>query len=172
MFFLVGEQVERHPRLAGEIAAAGHEVAVHGHRHLNQMRMTPRAQAEDLRRAVDAIGSATGAVPALHRPPYGIYTPTGLHQVRAAGLRPLLWSRWGRDWRARTSAAEIARLATRDLRGGDVLLLHDADHYSASGSHRRTAAAVPLILEEAARRGLYPTGSGSGSAEVARSHST
>jgi hypothetical protein len=28
-----------------------------------------------------------------------------------------------------------------------VILLHDADWYSASWSHARTAAAVPLILE-------------------------
>jgi hypothetical protein len=34
------------------------------------------------------------------------------------------------------------------------VLLHDADHYSAGGSHRRTAAALPLILEAVNRRGL------------------
>jgi hypothetical protein len=28
-----------------------------------------------------------------------------------------------------------------------VLLLHDADTYSAPGSHRRTAAALPRILD-------------------------
>src|SRR6266567_1650825 len=32
-FFLVGEQVERHPALAAEIVAAGHVVGVHGYRH-------------------------------------------------------------------------------------------------------------------------------------------
>jgi peptidoglycan-N-acetylglucosamine deacetylase len=85
----------------------------------------------------------------------------------------LLWSRWGRDWRARTTPEEIARLATRDLEAGDVVLLHDADWYSKPGSHRRTAAAVPLIRAEIERRGLYPTGSGSAaSTDGARSHST
>src|SRR5919204_6378424 len=37
-FFLVGEQVERNPALAAEIAAAGHGVASHGHVHRNQLR--------------------------------------------------------------------------------------------------------------------------------------
>src|SRR5438874_7602338 len=32
-FFLVGEQVERTGSLAGEIAAAGHGIAIHGYRH-------------------------------------------------------------------------------------------------------------------------------------------
>src|SRR4051794_28550205 len=49
-FFLVGEQVERRPALAAEIAAAGHRVAVHGQRHRNLLRLTPRALADDLDR--------------------------------------------------------------------------------------------------------------------------
>jgi peptidoglycan/xylan/chitin deacetylase (PgdA/CDA1 family) len=171
VFFLVGEQVERHPGLAAEIAAAGHEIALHGHRHRNQMRVTPGALADDLRRGTDAIGSATGRAPALYRPPYGIFTPAGLLLARRAGWTPLLWSAWGRDYRARTTPAEIARLATRGLRAGDVVLLHDADWYSAPGCHRRTAAALPAILDAIAARGLYPTGSGSASTAGMRSHS-
>jgi peptidoglycan/xylan/chitin deacetylase (PgdA/CDA1 family) len=170
VFFLVGEQVERYPDLAADIAAAGHEIALHGHRHLNQMRVTPGALHDDLRRATDAIGTATGRVPALYRPPYGIFTPAGLALARRHGWLPLLWSKWGRDWRAHTTAEEIARLATRGLGAGDVVLLHDADWYSSDGSHRRTAAALPLVLEEIERRGLYPTGSAS--AAGALTHST
>jgi peptidoglycan/xylan/chitin deacetylase (PgdA/CDA1 family) len=160
VFFMVGEQVERYPEVAAEVAAAGHEIALHGHRHLNQMRVTPRWLARDLQRGADAIADATGRQPALYRPPYGIFTLPGLAIARRR-WRPLLWSAWGRDWRARTTPEEIARLATRDVAGGDVILLHDADWYSTAGSHRRTAAAVPLVLDALARRGLQPTGSGS-----------
>jgi peptidoglycan/xylan/chitin deacetylase (PgdA/CDA1 family) len=176
VFFMVGEQVERHPSLAAEVAAAGHEVALHGHRHRNQMRVTPGWLARDLDRGAAAIADATGHAPALYRPPYGIFTLPGLALARRH-WRPLLWSAWGRDWRGRTTAAEIARLATRDVRGGDVILLHDADWYSAPGSHLRTAAAVPLVLAELERRGLQPTGSGSAASVFtagaidARSHS-
>ena len=170
VFFLVGEQVDRYPSLAAEIVAAGHEVALHGYRHHNQMRVAPWTLATDLRRGADAIGSATGRRPALYRPPYGIFTPAGLGLTRRNGWLPLLWSKWGRDWRAKTSGAEIARLATRDLAAGDVILLHDADWYSARGSHTRTAAAVPRVLERIASLGLYPTGSAS--AAGALTHST
>jgi hypothetical protein len=37
---------------------------------------------------------------------------------------------------------------------GDVILLHDADFYSAKESHRRTVAAVELITTELKRRKL------------------
>jgi peptidoglycan/xylan/chitin deacetylase (PgdA/CDA1 family) len=170
LFFLVGEQVDLYPELAAEVAARGHEVAVHGYRHRNQMLMTPGALRDDMTRAGEAIGEATGSAPRIYRPPYGIFTPAGLKLARDNGWLPLLWSRWGRDWRANTTPEEIARLATRDLERGDVILLHDADWYSSPGSHRRTAAALPQILGEARRRGLYPTGSAS--AAGALTHST
>jgi peptidoglycan-N-acetylglucosamine deacetylase len=145
-FFMVGEQVERYSSLAAEVAAAGHEIGLHGYRHRNQMRVTPRWLADDLRRGAAAIAEATGAEPSLYRPAYGIFTPAGL--VLSRSYDRLLWSKWGRDWRARTTPEEIARLATRDLGPGDVILLHDADWYSAAGSHRRTAAALPMVLEK------------------------
>jgi peptidoglycan/xylan/chitin deacetylase (PgdA/CDA1 family) len=145
-FFMVGEQVERYPDVAASVAAAGHDIGLHGYRHRNQMRVTPRWLAGDLQRGAEVIAEATGRAPRLYRPPYGIFTPTGLALARRS-YTLLMWSKWGRDWRARTSPEEIARLATRDLGDGDVILLHDADWYSAAGSHARTAAAVPLILE-------------------------
>jgi peptidoglycan/xylan/chitin deacetylase (PgdA/CDA1 family) len=77
-----------------------------------------------------------------------------LAATRAAGLEPLLWSRWGRDWRRFTTPARIAARATRDLGSGDVILLHDADFYNARNSHRRTAAALPAIMSALRQRGL------------------
>jgi peptidoglycan/xylan/chitin deacetylase (PgdA/CDA1 family) len=65
-----------------------------------------------------------------------------------------LWSAWGCDWRAGATPDLIATRATREVGAGDVVLLHDADHYSASGSWRRTVAALPRILDELGARGL------------------
>jgi peptidoglycan/xylan/chitin deacetylase (PgdA/CDA1 family) len=155
-FFLVGEQVARHGALAGEIAAAGHAVAVHGYRHHVLLRRRPAAVADDLDRAAETISAATGAAPALHRAPLGIYSWPALRAVRARGWTPLLWSRWGHDWRAAATASSIAAEVAGDLRSGDVLLLHDADHYSAAGCWRDTVAALPRVLESIAAHGLRP----------------
>lgn len=155
-FFLCGEQVERHPALAAEIAAAGHTVAVHGHRHRNVLRLAPSTFVEDLERGIGAIEDALGLRPELYRPPYGIFSYPGIVEVRARGLRSLLWSRWGHDWRAGRQPAEIAAEVTRELEGGDVLLLHDADHYSEPGCWRATVAAVPMIVERIRSTGLRP----------------
>lgn len=153
-FFVIGEQVRRRPELVARAAAAGHAIALHGDRHRLQLRMSAAAVAEDLKRGVAAIEDATGATPAWHRPPFGIYSPGGLRAARAAGLAPLLWSRWGKDWRKRTTPRRIAARATRSVIAGDVILLHDADFYSARDSHRRTVVALELITTELRRRKL------------------
>ncbi|MDQ3720217.1 MAG: polysaccharide deacetylase family protein [Actinomycetota bacterium] len=155
-FFVVGEQVARAPALVGEVAAAGHEVALHGQRHRNQLRLAPGEVARDLDRSAACLAEVTGAPPRVYRPPYGIFSPVGLALVRRRGLAPLLWSKWGRDWAARATPAGIAAKVTEGLGPGDVLLLHDADHYSASGSWQRTVAALPRVLEEIGRLGLRP----------------
>lgn len=153
-FFLAGEQVERRPGLVAEIVAAGHRVELHCHRHRNLLRLTPREFLEDAERGRAAIESASGQAIADYRPPYGIFSAATLRAVRSRGWRPVLWSGWGRDWTRRATPESIARRACTGLRGGEVVLLHDADYYSARGSWIRTAAALPLILAELERRGL------------------
>ncbi len=151
-FYLVGEQVERRPALAAEIAAAGHEVGLHCYRHTLLLRRSPRAVRDDLARAAALIEDATGQALRSYRPPYGVFSLPALRSGRTS-YSPLLWSRWGRDWERRATSRSIAALATRSLGGGDVVLLHDADFYGAEGSWRKTVAALPAVLEAALATG-------------------
>ena len=154
VFFLVGEQVRRWPSLAADITAAGHAIGLHGFRHQSRRQWTARLLREDLTRARSAINDATGTSPHLYRPPHGLLTLAGLQEIRAQGLDTLLWSRWARDWEHRATIESITRNLTRRTRAGDILLLHDADHYATLGSWKTTVAALPAILDELARRGL------------------
>jgi peptidoglycan-N-acetylglucosamine deacetylase len=154
MFFMVGEQVQRRPAVAASVVSAGHLVAVHGYRHRLQLRLSSGAVADDLVRGVAAIADATGVQPLWHRPPFGIYSPAGLAAARAQGMHPLLWSRWGKDWRRFTTPARIASRTTRRVGAGDVILLHDADFYSAKLSHERTVAALPAVIGVLSRLGF------------------
>ena len=153
-FFMVGEQVSRRPELAAAVARAGHLVALHGYRHRLQLRLSAGAVSEDLRRGQETLAAAVGELPRWHRPPFGIYSPAGLDRARSLGMRPLLWSRWGRDWRKFTTPRRIYTRAGAGASAGDVILLHDADFYSARDSHRRTAEALELILADLTGRGV------------------
>ncbi|MEI6663982.1 MAG: polysaccharide deacetylase family protein [Actinomycetes bacterium] len=153
-FFLVGERVRAEPALAREIVDAGHRVALHCDRHRNALRLTGAQLRDDIAAAHATIADATGVSCTLQRAPLGIYTPAFVREVRSAGLTPWLWSKWGRDWRRKATAETIAVDATADLTDGDVLLLHDGDDYSAAGSHLRTVAALPAILNAVEARNL------------------
>jgi peptidoglycan/xylan/chitin deacetylase (PgdA/CDA1 family) len=155
-FFLVGEQVRRNPGLAREIVDAGHAIGLHCDRHRNLLRLAPWQVREDIARAQETIEAGTGRSPALYRPPYGALNASALRIARARGWRTLLWSHWGRDWEARATPASIAARVTDGAGEGAVLLLHDADDYSAPGSWRRTADALPRVLQILAERDLEP----------------
>ncbi len=155
-FFLVGEQVRRNPSLAREIVAAGHGVGVHCERHRNLLRLTPAQTRADIEGAEAVIAETTGVAPALYRPPYGVLNGAALRLARKRGWRTLLWSQWGRDWERRATPQSIAARVTDDADAGAVLLLHDADDYSAPGSWQRTVAALPRVLATLAERGLNP----------------
>jgi peptidoglycan-N-acetylglucosamine deacetylase len=155
-FFLVGEQVARDPALAREVVAAGHEVGLHCHRHRNLLRLGPAQVREDIARAQATIEEATERATAIYRPPYGVLNACALRLAQSRGWRTLLWSHWGRDWEAQATPASILALATAGAGDGAVLLLHDADDYSAAGSWQRSAAALPQIIDTLAERGLQP----------------
>ncbi len=156
-FFLVGEQVRRAPALAREIVAAGHQIGLHCDRHRNLLRLTPMQAREDIARAHATITEACGRDIELYRPPYGALSAAALAIARARNWRTLLWRRWGRDWQAQATAQSIAARLVAGTAAGDVLLLHDADDYSAPGSWQHTVAALPRVLELLADRGLEPT---------------
>ena len=153
-FFLVGEQVERWPELAVAVAAAGHTVGLHAYRHDLLPRLGPWRLRRDLDRAARVLREVTGREMRLCRAPHGVPTTSDLLLARRDGRTLVHWSRWGKDWMARATPESIASLVVEHLRGGDIVLLHDADHYSAPGSWRRTLAALPAIREAAEQRGL------------------
>ena len=153
-FFLLGCAVRAEPQVAAQVAAAGHEIAVHGDRHRYLLTRTPGAARDDLARAIRSVTEATGSVPHWYRPPYGVLTTGGLLAARATGVRPVLWSAWGRDWTASASPRSVVDELCSGVLDGGTALLHDSDVTSAAGSWRTTVAALPLLAEEVARRGL------------------
>jgi peptidoglycan-N-acetylglucosamine deacetylase len=153
-FFVVGEQVVKRPELARQIIEGGHVIGLHGYLHRPHTLRNAKQIDEDFERGLAAIEDATGVQPRLHRPPYGIYSPASLRIARERGLQPLLWSKWGKDWRKVTTPEQITKRVVQGVTAGDVILLHDADYYSARCSHRRTAAAFPEIMKTLKSAGL------------------
>jgi peptidoglycan/xylan/chitin deacetylase (PgdA/CDA1 family) len=123
-FFMLVSRTRRYASLVDEVAAAGHEIGLHGLDHRRLTRLEPDVAR---RRIVDAkheLEDATGRAIRWFRPPYGSQSPATWTAVTDAGLTPVLWSAACMDW---VEADDDERLAqVRGLRdSGAVILLHD-----------------------------------------------
>ena len=89
-FYIVGEIAVTHPALVRDIAAAGHEIGSHSHRHENLHRMTPEAFREDLKRSVGELEQASGVkVVGFRAPTFSVTRKTAwaVDELLRAGLK-------------------------------------------------------------------------------------
>jgi len=155
-FFLLGRMVDEAPEIAAQIVSRGHEIAVHGDRHRSALIRSPRQLHDDLRTARDKIRQATGCEPRWFRPPYGHLSVTAWRAARALGLDTILWTAWGRDWRADATAASVVDDVGRGVLDGGTILLHDSDCTSSPRSWRATLDALPPLVAQLRSRRLEP----------------
>jgi peptidoglycan/xylan/chitin deacetylase (PgdA/CDA1 family) len=152
-FFIVGEQLMRHHRVARQAALAGHELALHGFAHPRHKELFPPEARDEVARGVGAFEAVAGAKPRFFRPPYGQFSEHSYKACGALGLEPVYWSAWGLDWEE-IGPDRIADLVIRDLAAGSIVVLHDSPRYADRPSAQATAEAIPAIAAAAAERGL------------------
>jgi len=68
-FFVLGEVAETFPSLVRELAAAGHELGVHGYSHRKVWQLGPEAFRREVRQAKARVEDAAGQEAAGHRAP-------------------------------------------------------------------------------------------------------
>lgn len=144
-FFVLGRHLGDRV-LLGEMAAAGHEIGVHGWDHRPVALHLPITLRDGIRRTRDTVEDTTQRPVRWYRPPYGFLTPVSWWAARQAGLTTVLWSAWGRDWESRATATSVSRRVSRHLRPGGTVLLHDSDRTSAPGSWRATLGATERLV--------------------------
>jgi peptidoglycan/xylan/chitin deacetylase (PgdA/CDA1 family) len=144
-FFLIGKFVQQRPDIARTVVAAGHAIGNHTWDHPNLIYTSRSDVGRQLEKTHQAILDATGIETKLFRPPFGGRRPATLRTVRSFDLQPILWSVTCYDWSAK-SADEIVQHAERQIRGGDVILLHDGRHREIGADRSRTVAATDRIL--------------------------
>ncbi len=156
-FFLVGNEVERHPEIVRRIVAEGHEIGNHSFTHPNLAEATPTLIKLELNATQRLIESLTGHSTTLFRPPYNAdsrpskieeLAPIGIAQ--SLGYMTILENVDPKDWEKPTKNQLIERVKT-ELPNGNIILLHDG-----GGDRSATVAALPAILEYLKERGNRP----------------
>ncbi len=144
-FFLMGRYVQQRPDLARSIAAAGHVIGNHTFTH---PLLTFKSEAEIRRQLSDcrnALQDAVGEHSNFFRPPFGGRRPAVLRIARELGLEPVMWSVTGYDWSA-PPAEIIERKVKKQIRGGDVILLHDGGHKHMGADRSQTVIATDHLI--------------------------
>ena len=144
-FFLIGRYVEARPDIVRDLAAAGHVIGNHTYTHPNLIfasALQTRTQIEECERA---LSQAVGGHSRLFRPPFGGRLPATLRVARSLQLQPVMWSVTGWDWNA-PSAEYIEQRVSKQIRGGDVILLHDGDHNCMGADRSQTALETDRLI--------------------------
>ena len=144
-FFLIGRYVRERGDIAREVAQAGHVIGNHTFTHpLLSLKSAAEVRKEltDCRCTLeDTIGKHSN----LFRPPFGARRPAVLRTARELGLEPIMWNVTGYDWNAPPAAAIEAKCA-KQVRGGDVILLHDGGHRQMGADRSQTVIATDHMI--------------------------
>ena len=153
-FFCVGRRAEAHPDVVADLRAAGHGVENHTYSHPNSFAFRgARGLRLEIEKAQGAIERAGGGRPGLFRAPAGIQNPLLAAVLADLGLSLVSWTRRGFDTMTSDGSRVASRLG-RNLRGGDILLLHDFSSARSRSGKPVVLDALPRVLDEMGRRGL------------------
>ena len=144
-FFLIGRYVKQLPQIAREISQAGHVIGNHTFTHPS---LLFKSKTEINRQLVDcraALEDAIGAHSNLFRPPFGSRRPAVLRVARELGFEPVMWNVTAYDWKG-NAALQIERNVSKQIRGGDVILLHDGGHHHIGEDRSQTVVATNHLL--------------------------
>ena len=144
-FFLIGRYVTQRPDLVRRHVEFGNAIGNHTWDHPNLIFSTPQSLRSQLKRTSQAISDACGQKPNLFRPPFGGRRPGVFQTARALGMTPIMWNVTCYDWKA-TSPETVERHAVRQIRGGDVILLHDGGHLAFGTDRAHTVKATDALI--------------------------
>ena len=151
-FFVIGHYVQQRPDIVRELVQAGHVVGNHTFAHPLLTFLSAAEVREELMNCRKAIQDAIGEHSNLFRPPFGGRRPAVLRVVRELGLEPIMWNVTGYDWDA-PPAADIERKVKRQMRGGDVILLHDGGHKQMGADRSQTVLATDHLISRYSSEG-------------------
>lgn len=146
-FFELGQSIKANPSITRAVVAQGSQVAAHSYRHRALTSMTNAQISRDTKRVNTVITRVTKRHNRYVRPPYGSVNKRVRRQLKALGMRTVLWTKDTRDW-SRPGVSTIVSRATKNVHNGDVILLHDGGGY-----RTQTLKALPIILQKLKSQG-------------------
>lgn len=124
-FFLLGEEVERHPRIVERMVSDGHLLGNHSWNHPNFTRIDWREQLGQIEATDRLLERFDGRSEHLFRPPSGHFTPSLVARFAWRRRGIAYWSYDSLDYQRRPAEAMVGTFRSDPPRAGDVVLMHD-----------------------------------------------
>ena len=140
-FLLCGYRMQDYPDLTQRIYDEGHEIGYHGFTHKNMKTMSRREIARELTDSQALLPE--GCRPTFLRPPGGCCSDAVRQVAEARNLAILNWSVDPRDWATHDTAA-VERSVLKNIRDGDIVLLHDMS----ASSVQAALDIIDVLLEQ------------------------
>lgn len=118
-FFLVGDNVRRHPHLLEEIRRRGHGVGNHTMHHLQGMKTAPRRYLRDIKEADALIESS------LFRPPHGLMRWSQA-RVLKRHYNIIMYDLVTRDYSPKMTPEKVLANVKKYTRPGSIIVFHDS----------------------------------------------
>ena len=144
-FFVLGKFVGQKPQIVRALVSAGHVIGNHSWDHPRLIFASNAELHRQIERTQSAVYDACGVAPVLFRPPFGGRRPGTLSEVRRIGLEPIMWNVTCYDWKP-TTADKVFAHAQRQIRGGDVILMHDGDQRAMGADRSHTVEATDRLI--------------------------
>jgi peptidoglycan/xylan/chitin deacetylase (PgdA/CDA1 family) len=151
-FFMIGNYVSQKPDLARAVAQAGHEIGNHTQTHPNLAYCSAARIARELAECESALRDVIGDHAPFFRPPFGGRRPAVLRAAAHAGMKTIMWRASAFDWELPSAEAIVAKVVSQ-VRGGEVILMHDGSHRGMGWDRSRTAAAADELIRRYAGEG-------------------
>ena len=146
-FFCIGRQAIKYPELCREIVRRGHAIENHSLSHYWHLSLLdPWSIYREVSEAQKVLGNICGETPKFFRPTAGLRNPALEPVLVHCNLKLCSWSKRGFDTRVKNPDAVLSSL-TQDLKGGDILLLHDGNAAHSAGDKPVILDVLPRLLE-------------------------
>lgn len=118
-FFMVGQNVERHPELLEEVRRRGHAVGNHTLHHIQGASATTMRYMRDSAEGARLTGST------LFRPPHGWLRPRQLMALKKH-YRVVMYDLVTRDYSRHLTPGMVVENVKRFARDGSIIVFHDS----------------------------------------------
>ena len=120
-FFMVGDNVRKHPDLYEQIRSEGHQVGNHTHNHISGFRHSLHSYSYNVEKANAYIHSH------LFRPPHGWIRPVQYALLtQQKRYKMVMWDLVTRDYSKWLNADDVVNNVKRYARNGSIITFHDS----------------------------------------------